>query len=615
MRESLRIPAIFRLLLAFAIVAVSGAAHAQGTSDLSTRLAKLNRSIAGGQIEEAISLARSLDDAPPEGAELSIPLAQIANSLKESGKLDGANEFFRRSCAALDRPAAASLPPTSAVIIRLVAASWFVQIPSDAEALGAVQKALADPGIVTDAQRNQAVLICLKIGGHCLPKGDAATAYPAYSLAAIHAVGNQRAEAMLGAAWSAAMIGDRPIEAARGMVDFVDTFPQHPDAPLALQMGAACLKRVSDDQNAALLRSKIVDDLVTRWAKSKPAAEVAKDYVGAAIDEIPASVRRWVLGQNATDDVHLVAMAMRIAATESNSDVWDRCQLHLGHLDTTGQVTADLLDQLSSAADAERLVTFFLAPPEQVTLSAAAREAACRWVGRHQHWTMLALASGSTSPDSDDPSRTVAMERLFAEALMQSGRREEAHRWWTHLVDTEKVTDFATLLRCAETESSLGEVDLAARRIDAAKAAAENNGYRSSLVAMLAAELAVRRLRFDQARGELESVVRSSQTDAALRGRAQWMIGETFYLQERFSEAIEAYRSVAGMDPKCEWAAAALLQAGKSFEQLGRTRDAAVCYSTLMSRHGECQYAPLASRRLAALSNSGETNSNKTLRR
>jgi TolA-binding protein len=73
-------------------------------------------------------------------------------------------------------------------------------------------------------------------------------------------------------------------------------------------------------------------------------------------------------------------------------------------------------------------------------------------------------------------------------------------------------------------------------------------------------------------------------------------------LQQDFADAVEAYRRVEGIDPNGMWVAAAMVQAGKSFEQLGRTREAAVCYSNLLSRFADTSHAALARRRLAAIS-------------
>ncbi|MEP1645191.1 tetratricopeptide repeat protein, partial [Rhodopirellula bahusiensis] len=142
----------------------------------------------------------------------------------------------------------------------------------------------------------------------------------------------------------------------------------------------------------------------------------------------------------------------------------------------------------------------------------------------------------------------------------------------------------------------------AAQRIAAARAAISTTSPQSALVNLLAADVEIRQLNFDRGRSLLESVVRLGSADEDARGRAQWMIGETYYMQERFGEAIDAYRLVEGISGEGQWTAAALVQAGKSFEQLGRTREAAVCYSTLVRRFANSQHATGARRRLAALS-------------
>jgi TolA-binding protein len=55
------------------------------------------------------------------------------------------------------------------------------------------------------------------------------------------------------------------------------------------------------------------------------------------------------------------------------------------------------------------------------------------------------------------------------------------------------------------------------------------------------------------------------------------------------------------LDDSGHWTAAALLQAGRGFEQLGRTREATICYTGLMKRFAGTPFAVNASHRLAAL--------------
>ncbi|MEO1618514.1 MAG: hypothetical protein AAFV88_21860, partial [Planctomycetota bacterium] len=73
-------------------------------------------------------------------------------------------------------------------------------------------------------------------------------------------------------------------------------------------------------------------------------------------------------------------------------------------------------------------------------------------------------------------------------------------------------------------------------------------------------------------------------------------------MQQQYREAIEAYRLVEGLDPGGAFSDDALIQAGKSYEQLGRTPEAGLCYGTLLGRHATSPHAKEARQRLASLS-------------
>jgi TolA-binding protein len=398
-----------------------------------------------------------------------------------------------------------------------------------------------------------------------------------------------------------------PLAAAQKLAGFVERYPDHADAPRASRAAAECLKQAGRDDDAA----QLLADLMQRWPDSESAWEIAAGHRELAVDLLPSAVKRWLVESSRGErisklDAPMTVQGLLSASQLEDDDAWAKIAQHLAQIDQSGQSCADLLALLSTTgreSEAERLATILISPADGATVQGGAREAACRWAGRTQRWSMLALAAESESITVEVPSRTVAVERLFAESLMQVGRVDEARGWWDTLVDQRQTKDFATLLRCAEAETSAGsDVARAKSRIDAARAVAGNDRFQHALVDLLDAELSIRRSEFDQARALLENVVRSNETDASLRGRAQWLIGETHYLQQAFTDAIEAYRRVEGIDPGGQWISASLVQAGKSFEQLGRTREAAVCYGNLLSRFADTPHAELARRRLAAIS-------------
>jgi TolA-binding protein len=242
---------------------------------------------------------------------------------------------------------------------------------------------------------------------------------------------------------------------------------------------------------------------------------------------------------------------------------------------------------------------------------------ACRWAGLTGRWSMLAMVADQMRPITQagdhvaDPQR-LAVDRLLAESLMQTRRSKDALAWWNAIIDVQGADDFATLLRGAEAAVAHGTVDLAVARLDQAKRAAGDDPFQLSLIQLLEAELAIRKARLDEARDLLSAIVRSGECAEQLRPRAQWLIGETYFLQSQYAEAIDAYRRVDVLDAEGEWAAAALLQAGKAFEKLLRSREAATCYTALLSRFGDSPHASQARTRLAQL---GGDAANAPLRR
>lgn len=566
----------------------------------------LDELIASGNLEAAADHARAVVGKADPATDWTLPLARLARAFQQVGEPKAAAEFYQRAVVASQQPAATSLTPGKLVVIQLAAASALTQTGNLADATDAVTMILADTSAASDPQRQWAVATCLQLGAAALSSGDLTTASAAYNLAVTHAGEPDQATARLGAAWAAAVTQTKPSEAAERLADFVRRYPDHTDASRAARACAECLKQAGREHDAQLMLA----DLLQRWPDSQAAWEIVRSQSRLSVGEVPSTVRTWILDRAGTGDLdrfdaETTVLGMLIAGDENDLAAAANLARHLVSIDDSGQSTSDVLAawaRQDKPGEAERFAATLIASDHETNVTPAAREAACRWAGRHEHWSLLALASETENPEQSSSNRTVAVERLFAESLMQLGRTVEASRWWNHLVDSRKVTDFATLLRCAEAETCVGDdASLAEQRIGLARAAAGENRFQVTLVDMLAAELAVRRSKFDDARALLENIIRSSETEAGLRGRAQWLIGETHYLQHHFSEAIESYRRVEGIDPGGQWVSPSLLQAGKAFEQLGRTREAAVCYGNLVGRFADSPHAQMARQRLAAI--------------
>ena len=593
--------------------------------------------------EPAVELARNLTANPTPGEDLTFALARLARGLQNNGQAKQAAEFYQLAVTASESPLASKLSDSDKVLVRLAASEVMVQTQNISQAIAALEPifgsqsssigateaaAPLDTDIPTTAftkqQKKIAVWVLLRAGSAALSRGSYLNASTAYTMALSHADDEQRPLALLGDAWATAVRNERSADAVRKLANFVDQYPDHRDAPNAARGCAQCLKQLGRDTDSTAMLS----DLLNRWPDSSAAVAVVRTHCGLSPALVPSAVKHWVMNKaNANDleafDTSTTMLGLIIASQTSELTAWSNLSEHLAVTDITGQTTSDTLRNLQKEkreSDAEQLAVNLISSDSDRKVCPAAREAACRWAGRTSRWSMLAIASETEDLNTTDPARTLAIERLFAEALTQTGQTQQAYAWWVHLADVRSADDFRILIRCAETETAFGnDADKAEERIATAREAAGENAASIALVKMLESELAIRRSNFDKARRILEQVVRSAETAAELRGRAQWLIGETWYMQRRHKDAIEAYRKVEAMDTTGIWVAASYLQAGKSFEQMGRVKEATLCYGAILSRFADTSYATPASHRMAALSSdrnlSPTSSSQPTIRR
>jgi TolA-binding protein len=105
--------------------------------------------------------------------------------------------------------------------------------------------------------------------------------------------------------------------------------------------------------------------------------------------------------------------------------------------------------------------------------------------------------------------------------------------------------------------------------------------------------------KFSDARAAFEQTIRSpagGQTETA--AMAQWMIGETYFHQKNYTEAIKAYYRVEKLFPFPRWQAGALLQSGKCHEMRGEFEEALKLYGRLLKDYADSPFAEEASQRL-----------------
>jgi len=312
-------------------------------------------------------------------------------------------------------------------------------------------------------------------------------------------------------------------------------------------------------------------------------------------------LQRLIAEDTTTLSPQLLATAMLTAATHQNEALWELASARFQTEAATSSLVGELLDQLTRVGrtgQAGRLVDVTLRRGD--TRPEPAIEQVCRWAAGLGQWDLLAGADDLLGTDQQLATLSPTSVRLFAEAKMQSNQLVEAKRLFSYLIDKRSAGEFDTLLRFAELSLTLDPKAQAATAIERAGQVA-NAPEDDQLVQLLRAQWLIRDAQLEPARELLSQFLLQPEVDRQLKARAQWLIGETHFLQRDYAAAVDAYRVVESLDDSGHWTAAALLQAGRGFEQLGRTREATICYTGLLTRFAGTPYAASASHRLAAL--------------
>lgn len=188
-----------------------------------------------------------------------------------------------------------------------------------------------------------------------------------------------------------------------------------------------------------------------------------------------------------------------------------------------------------------------------------------------------------------------------AEAAYRSGNREQACERFLDLslMVVEKSDDWLAIvpLRLAQIDAQRQHWSLALERIDLL--IKQHPTYARRYEAeYLQGRCLLAQAKFQEARAAFARAIASpvgEQTETA--AMAQWMIGETYFLQKRYDEAIAAYDLAIASDFPA-WQAAALLQSAKCYEQLARFHDATGRYERLVRDYPETSFVAEARSRL-----------------
>ncbi len=214
------------------------------------------------------------------------------------------------------------------------------------------------------------------------------------------------------------------------------------------------------------------------------------------------------------------------------------------------------------------------------------------------------------SSSTNDVNLEISIRFQLAESLYQLQRWTEAESYWKWLVQTSQANPTGmgkpewlpvVLLRTAELlalrkEWSQAEQIVLRIRNDFPKC------NRACEVDYLLARCLVSKADFAEARQVLQSITqRANVTPDELVARAYWMMGETFVMQRRYSEALLAYRDAMQVPNQEYWSSASLLQIAKCYEAMQDLQGAKEAYEGIVNQFGDSPFVSTAKERLRVM--------------
>jgi len=222
-----------------------------------------------------------------------------------------------------------------------------------------------------------------------------------------------------------------------------------------------------------------------------------------------------------------------------------------------------------------------------------------------QKWDAVAAAMGQLARDFPDSDLQIPASYWIAEAAYRQGNYDEAgkrlaaladqiagrHDKWLAMVPLRRAQVLAQQKRWSEAQAM------------ASRIASDFPGFAQQYEAdYVVGRALAAQADFEGARREYLQAIHSTtggKTETA--AMAQWMLGETYFHQENYDAALREYLRVEILYAYPRWQAAALLQAGKCQEVLGRPKEAAQLYARLIKITPDTEFTKEGADRLREL--------------
>lgn len=497
-----------------------------------------------GEADAAVKALEQLAERFPKSKNLPPSRVRVAEAAMSAGQTDRAVEQFRLA-------AAESTDPAVAARARL-GLGWALldggKPEEAAEAFAAFLDAHADDPLAPEAAlaRARAFEAAKKVDPALEAYEQAAARYPKADSAPLAAIARARLLVSAG----------RPADAAAAFAAFIEANPEY--APK--DKNGPGLDALLADWGWALIdadKPEEADKVFNRLLESYPESPHAADA-------------RFNLAESANQarkPEEVVRLLTPLVAEGSKASP----RLIQSALFRLGRTQAETQDWPAAAASLDRLLKEY---PEGTFTNVARllRAEVALEAGDSEKADTILAELATVQPDPARPEVdagfTRAVRRRKIQALL-------ALKKWKEVVDAADA--FKTE---APDDPMMVEVDYA----------------RGRALQQLA--------RFDESRAAYQAVI-TARKGGDLMARAQFMMGETYYHQKDYHEAIRQYLKVEILYDAPLWQAAALLEAGKAYEQLAQWDDAAESYERLRAKFPTDARAGEAKTRLDAVRKQG----------
>jgi TolA-binding protein len=433
-------------------------------------------------------------------------------------------------------------------------------------------------------------------------------------LAGFDELGDEEAVVFLAIAWSRARDGDFD-EAQRWFQRLVDEHPDHPlTAQAALERG-----RYFENQDAeteALQQYQFVIDRFPETGEAYRATLAAglmlmrlgdQEHLQQAAQLFAALVNQQQPEAQADLACYQLAWIQRDLGDASASQGWFE-QVVKNHPQSKYRPDslyrlAERAAQLQDYASALRWIGILREEHPDVALHEHATYLAAQVASRQQDWETV-ISETERLQMSQPDSRLLPVLRFWkAESLYRLQRSTEADALFGALVAEQYETPQnwrpIAILRRAQL-AAIAENWEGTRELCEQLRQQYQDFKQDYEVDYLLGRYHSSKGDFIQSREAYQRVIRSprgSQTETA--AMAQWMIGETYFHQDEYRHAIEAYHRVETLYNFPQWKAAALLQSGKCHERMNQPKHAVTLYAQLLKELPDSEYADEASRRMS----------------